>query len=134
MIAGGIARRDFMNLKLIVATFVITALPLCVQAQPSTATVTKAEVQKVVTMISGDTTKIEIYCDIAKLGAQIDEAEEKKDTKKTDELSQKMDELAKQLGPEYIALMEGLQGIDPESQDGREIGSTFAGLNELCAK
>ena len=42
-----------------------------------------------------------------------------------------MDELGKKLGPEYVALMVGLEEIDPESQDGQEIGST---LDKLCAK
>lgn len=45
-----------------------------------------------------------------------------------------MDGLAKKLGPEYGALMDGLQDIDPESQDGQEMSAMFVGLNKLCAK
>jgi hypothetical protein len=124
-----------MNLKLIVAILVIAAVPMSAQAQkPSAANVTKADAQKVVKMISGDKAKTQTYCDMAKLGEEIEQANEKKDTKKADELSQKMDELGTKLGPEYVALMDGLQEIDPESQDGQEIGSTLEALDKLCAK
>ena len=108
-----------MNLKLIVAILVIAAVPVCAQAQaPSAAKVTKADAQKVLNIISGDKAKTQTYCDIIKLG---DEAE-KADEKNADELFQKMDELAKKLGPEYVALMDGLQDINPNSQVGQEIG------------
>ena len=90
-----------MNLKLIVAILVIAAVPMFAQAQkPSAANVTKADAQKVVKMISGDKAKTQTYCDMAKLGDQIEQANEKKETKKADELSQKMDELGTKLGPE----------------------------------
>jgi len=123
-----------MNLKLIVAILAIAAVPVCAQAQkPSAAKVTKADAQKVVKMISGDKAKTQTYCDMAKLGEQIEQANEKKDTKKADELSQKMDELGTKLGPEYVALMDRLKEIDAESQDGQEIGSTLEALDKLCA-
>ena len=123
-----------MNLKLIVAILVIAAVPMFAQAQkPSAANVTKADAQKVVKMISGDKAKTQTYCDMAKLGDQIEQANEKKETKKADELSQKMDELGKKLGPEYVALMVGLEEIDAESKDGQEIGSTLVALDKLCA-
>jgi predicted transcriptional regulator len=120
-----------MNLKLISAILVITAVPVCAQAQPpSAAKVTKADAQKVLKIISDDKAKTQTYCDIIKLG---DEAE-KADEKKADELFQKMDELAKKLGPEYVALMDGLQDINPNSQVGQEIGSVLGALDKLCAK
>jgi mevalonate kinase len=124
-----------MNPKLIVAVFVIAAVPVYAQAQkPSTAKVTAADVQKVVTLISGDKAKTQTYCDIGKLNEQIEEANEKKDIKKTEELSQQIDALGKKLGPEYAALMDGLQEVDPESEDGKKIGLMFEPLDKLCAK
>jgi hypothetical protein len=36
-------------------------------------------------------------------------------------------------GPEYAALMDGIQDIDPESEDGQEIASTIQRLDKLCA-
>jgi hypothetical protein len=123
-----------VNLKLIVTILVIAAVPVCAQAQPpSAAKVTKADAQKVLNIISGDKVKTQTYCDIAKLGEQAEEADPK-DTKRADELYQKMDELAKKLGPEYVALMDGLQDINPNSQVGQEIGSTLSALDKLCAK
>jgi hypothetical protein len=125
-----------MNPKLlIVAVFVTAAVPVYAQAQkPSTAKVTTADVQKVVTLISGDKAKTQTYCDIGKLNEQIEEADEKKDVKKTEELSQQIDALGKKLGPEYAALMDGLQQLDPESEDGKKIGLMFEPLDKLCAK
>ena len=125
-----------MNPKLlIVAGFVTAAVPVYAQAQkPSTAKVTTADVQKVVTLISGDKAKTQTYCDIGKLNEQIEEADEKKDVKKTEELSQQIDALGKKLGPEYAALMDGLQEVDPESEDGKKIGLMFEPLDRLCAK
>jgi len=84
-------------------------------------------------MIIDDKAKSQIYCDIVKLGEQIEETDPT-DTKKTDELYQRADELATKLGPEYIALMNGLQDMDPDSEEGKDIGSTLDVLNKLCAK
>ena len=124
-----------MKLKLIVAILVIAAVPVCAQAQtPSAAKVTKADAQKVLKIISDDKAKTQTYCDILTLGVEIEEADQNKDAKKTDELNQKMDELTKKLGPEYVALMDGLQDINPNSQVGQEIGSTLSALDKLCTK
>jgi 5'-3' exonuclease len=71
------------------------------------------DAQKVVKIISGDKARTQTYCDIGKLGDQIEEAEQKKDMNKIDELNKKMDELATKMGPEYAALMSRLQDIDP---------------------
>jgi hypothetical protein len=124
-----------MNLKLIVAILVFAAVPVCAQVQPlSAAKATRADVQKVVKIISGDKSKTQTYCQIGKLGEQIEAANDKKDSKMADELSQKMKELETNLGPEYVALMDGLQDVDPESEDGQEIGSVLRALDRLCPK
>lgn len=124
-----------MNLKLIVAILVIVAVPMCVQAQkPSAPKVTKADAQKVVKIIRDDKAKMQTYCDIAKLGDQADDAAQKKDEKKVDELNQKMEELAKKLGPEYNAMLAALQDTDMASEDGQEIGRNFETLDSLCPK
>ena len=99
-----------MNLRLIVTILVIAAVPVCAQAQkPSAAKVTKADAQKVVKIIRGDKAKTRIYCDMAKIGAQILQANEQ-DPKQSDELSQKLLELGKKLGPEYAALISRTTG------------------------
>jgi hypothetical protein len=123
-----------MKLKFIVAMLVIAAMPVCALAQGTPPKATKADAQKVVKMISGDKAKIQTYCDIAKLGDQIGEADAKKDTKKVDELSKQMDDMSTKLGPDYLALMDGLQDVDPNSKDGKDIGAVLDGLDKLCAK
>ena len=122
-----------MNPKLIVAISVIAAVPVCAHAQPpNAAKVSKADAQKVLKIISGDKVKSQTYCDIAELDDQIDKADEKKDTERADELFRKRAELATTLGPEYAALMDGVQDVDPKSQIGKEIGSVLSALDKLC--
>ena len=124
-----------MNLKLIVAILAIAAVPVGAQAQkPGAAKVTIADAQEVVKIISGDKAKTHAFCELSKLDEQIDQAEQKNDSKTADALSQKADALAEKLGPEYAALMDGLQTLDENSKDGDAIGKTLEDLDKLCAK
>ena len=124
-----------MYLKSILAVLAIIALPLCAQAQQKgTPKVTKADAQKVIKIITADKAKTKLYCDISALGEQIDAAAQKKDEKKIDELSQKADDLGTKIGPEYVALMDGLQELDPNSKEGTEIGTMLEALDKLCTK
>jgi hypothetical protein len=125
-----------MNLKVIVAVLLIAAVPVHTQAQsPSAPKVSKGDAQKVVTIINGDKAKTQTYCDIRKLGEQIGQAYQKRDFKLVDELSDKIETLEQTLGPEYAALVEGLEQLDPENDKlGAEIMSEFAILNRLCTR
>lgn len=134
-----------MNFKMIVVLLGIAAVPVCVQAQaPNPPKASKAAkpakpapattVAATVKTISGDKAKIQTYCDIGKLGSQIEDAEQKKDMNKIDELNKRMDEMATKLGPEYAALLTRLEEIDPDSQEALEIGSALETLDKLCAK
>jgi len=58
------------------------------------------------------------YCQILNLGDELDDVDEQKDRKKAEDLSQKIDELEKTLGPEYLALAKGLEHMDPASREG----------------
>ncbi len=118
----------------IVAVLMMTAVPVFAQAETPNAAKLKANAQKVVDIISSDKSKTQIYCDIGKLSVEIDEADQKEDVKKLNELSQRADEMSKQLGPEYAALTDALQDIDPESEEGQEIGSMLQALDKLCEK
>ena len=60
------AARRFMNMKLIVAILVTTAMPVYAQAQDRNPVVTAA--QKVVEIISSDPAKVETYCAIGNAG------------------------------------------------------------------
>jgi len=122
-----------VNLRLIITILVIAAAPECAQAQkPTPAKVTKADAQKVLKIISSDKAKTRIYCEMTKLGNQMEQANETGDSKEFDALFQKMYQLGKKLGPEYTALIDGLQDIDPQSEVGQEISSTLDALDNLC--
>ena len=62
----------------------------------------------------------------------MEHANETGDAKKFDALFQIIYELGKKLGPEYTALIDGLQDIDPQSEVGQEISSTLDALDNLC--
>ena len=105
-----------MNLKLNVAILLIAAVPAYAQAQNRTIPkVTKSDAHKVATIIRSDKAKTQTYCEINKVSDQMNQAYGKNDKKTVDELSQKIERLEKILGPEYIALMDGLQGLGPEN-------------------
>jgi hypothetical protein len=98
---------------LIVGFLIISTAPLSAQgAQPNLAKL-KADAQKVISIISGDKTKIQTYCQINYLGEQIGEPNEEQDNRKAEALSQKVSELEKKLGPEYVAHANGLKDVDP---------------------
>jgi hypothetical protein len=69
------------------------------------------------------------YCQILDLIAQLNS---EKDSKKTKALSQKIDQLQKQLGPEFRALVNGLNRVDLNSPDGWEILSIIKTLDQSC--
>ena len=120
-------------MKLIIAILAIAVVPLCAQAQqPSGATV-KTDTQNVIKIISGDKAKVQTYCQIDELSDQVTQAAQKKDKKKVEELSRKIDELEGTLGPEYVALTQELEELDPSSLDGQEISSAIDALDRLCA-
>jgi hypothetical protein len=140
-----------MTLRLIVTVLAILAMPVYGQAQspnppkpskaakpakaaPAPPTTPAAAAQKVVKTISSDKAKTQSYCEIGKLGSQIEDAEQKKDLGRIDELNKKMDETATKLGPDYVALMATLEGIDPTSKEALEIGSALEALDKLCPK
>jgi hypothetical protein len=88
-----------------------------------------------VTIISGDKAKTQTYCDIQKLGGEMEQAYEKRNLKLADELLQKIDTMEKNLGPEYAALVDGLEIFDPEKDKlGAEIMFELAALNMLCTR
>jgi hypothetical protein len=124
-------RMSHLNGLLIVAILAISTSPLYAQAQPDVAKL-KADAQKAVSIISGDKAKTQTFCQMEILGNQIDEAILKQDTKKAAELAQKLSELEKNLGPEYLALVESLRSMDLTSKDGQEIMLTFDKLDESC--
>ena len=119
-----------MNRLLIVAaTLVISTAPLYAQRQQQDIAKLKADARNVVGIIGGDKAKTQAYCQILDVTAQLNR---EKDSKKTKALSQKIDQLQKQLGPEFRALLNGIIRVDLNSPDGREVLSIINTLNQSC--
>jgi hypothetical protein len=106
-----------MNLKVVVAILLVAAVPMYAHAQ--NPRVSEGDAEKVATIISGDKIKTRAYCDIHKLAKQVTEANEKKDGEKVNELLEEIETLEKTLGPEYVALIEGIQDIGKTSSSVR---------------
>jgi len=121
-----------MNKTLIVAILLIADAPVYAQDQQSNAIKLKADAQKVVSIIKGDKAKTQVYCEINDLGEQIGEADQKKDDKNAEALSHQVTELEKKLGPEYLALVNNLNNVGPNSPEGREIDLILAPLDDFC--
>jgi Rad3-related DNA helicase len=128
-----------MNLKVFLTIAALAAMPTLAHAQqgrpaPSAAKPTKAEVQRVVQIISADKTKTQTYCELGKLNEQIAQAEEKKDNKRLEALAKRADDLAQKIGPEYVKLMDALENIDENSKEGQEFGAMLQSLERLCSQ
>ena len=123
-------------MKIFVAILLIAAVPAYAQAKDrGTAKLSKRDAQKVATIIRSDKTKTQTYCEINKVSDQMNQAYGKNDRKMLDDLSQKIERLEKVLGPEYIALMDGLQKLGPENKERVvEIMLQFAALDRLCTR
>ena len=121
-----------MNRLLVVGILAISTKPLYAQGQQPDTAKLKADAQKVVSIIKGDKAKTQAYCQINDLGDQIGEADQQKDRKKAEALVERMNELEKQLGPEYLALVEATQDVDPNSKEAQEVESIFGKLDESC--
>jgi hypothetical protein len=121
-----------LNALLIVAILAISTSPLYAQGQQSDTAKLKADARNVVGIIGADKDKTQTYCQIVDLGEQIEQAVQGKDYKKFDELAQKLPELEKKLGPEYLGLLESLRSVNLTSRDGQEIVSMFDTLGDSC--
>jgi len=127
-----------MKLRLVAVITAVIALPLLVHAQqggPSSNAPkpTKADAQKVVQIISKDKAKTQAYCDMSKLYEQMQTADQK-NGQTVETLGKQADVLAGKLGPEYNTLMERLEGVDPNSNEGKELDSILSKLDDLCPK
>ncbi len=128
-----------MTHKVVMAIVLFAAFPIVAQAEqkpPAPAAnmpkPSAADIQKLVQTIGADKAKLKTYCDIGALQDQMDQAEKKKDTKTLQSLGEKVDGLAKQLGPDYERVMGGLDQVDPNSAEGKKFTALFEPLFKQC--
>jgi hypothetical protein len=125
-----------MNLKLIMAATLLAAAPLGAFAQTDEPNQppkpTLAEVQKLVQAIGSDKKKLQAYCELGRLQEQMEQAQEKNDTKTLDDLFAKADSLEQQVGPDYAKIVDGLGEVDPSSEEGKKFNALFDPLHRQC--
>jgi hypothetical protein len=127
-----------MKLRLVAVITALVALPVLAHAQqggppPSNAPKpTKADVQKVVQIITNDKAKTQAYCDLNKLYDQMQNVDQ--NSKAAETLGKQADALAGKLGPEYNDMVDGLNQVDPKSNEGKEFDSMLSKLDDLCPK
>src|SRR5215831_9442936 len=118
-----------MNRPLIVAILMLSTAPLYAQDQQQNVAKLKEDARNAVGIIGANRGKTQSYCQIVDL---LGRADEEKDKKKTKARSQRIDQLQKKLGPEYVVLENILRDIDLKSPDGREIALIIQSLNQSC--
>jgi mevalonate kinase len=128
-----------MKLKLVAAISVLAAIPALAHAQqggpqPKVPKPTKAEVQNVVQIVTTDKAKTQAYCDLTKLYDQVEAAQQKNDTKTVETLGKQADALIDKLGPEYSKLIDGLEQVDPKSNEAKEFMSILSALDKKCTE
>src|SRR5215469_1528935 len=129
-----------MNWLLIVGILIISTAPLHAQRQQQNVAKLKEDARNAVGIIGADKHKTRTFCQILELERQQadEENNENKKTKKrkgknkTEALSQKIDQLQKQLGPESVRLDNILKDLDLSSPDGREIALIIQSLVQSC--
>ena len=121
-----------MNRLLIVAILLASTVSLYAQRQQQNVAKLKADAQNVVSIISGDEAMTQTYCEARDIADQIVQAGQQKDNEKVEELADKLIEQQKDLGSEYLALMESLRNANLTSKDAQEIESMFDTLNQSC--
>ena len=94
-----------MNRLLIVAILMLSTAPLYAQGQRENIAKLKEDALNAVGIIGADRRKTQSYCEIVDfLGRQLGRADEEKNKKKTKALAQRIDQLQKKLGPEFVVL------------------------------
>jgi hypothetical protein len=121
-----------MNWLLIVGTLIFSTMPLYAQRQQQNVAKLKEDARNVVGIIGADKDKSQAYCQTLDLARQLERADQEKDRKKITVLSQKINQLQKLVGPEFLMLVNILKHLDLNSPDGREIALIIQSLNQSC--
>jgi hypothetical protein len=121
-----------MTRKIAGVLVILGPLTASVQAQESVPRPTKADAAKVVKIISTDKSKTGTYCKLADLGDEIKKAFIAGHNSEVEQLTKQAEDLGKTLGPEFILLNAGLEDMDFQSKDGKEVSAELDKLDKLC--
>ncbi len=129
-------RTRHLNRLMIVAILVISTAPLNAQDQQQNASKLEVEARHAIDVVGADKHKTQIYCRILELERQKNHQEtnktKKRNKNKAEALSQKINQLERQLGPEFVALDDILKDLDLSSIEGREIALMIQSLVQAC--
>ena len=125
-----------MKPKLVVAISALAAIQALAHAQqsgpPNVPKPTKADAQNVVQIITSDKAKTQAYCDLTKFEEVSSKQFGKRRT--VEMLTKQAEALVDKLGPEYFKLMDGLEQVDPNSNEAKEFMSILSELDKNCNK
>jgi hypothetical protein len=88
----------------------------------------QADLAKLKARVVGSLATTKAHCQNIQLSEQLDRADQKKNSKKTMDLSR----LQNKLGPKHVALIHALKDVDPESPHGRELAAIIESLDGSC--
>jgi hypothetical protein len=117
---------------LIVGILILSPAPLSAQGQQPDPAKLKSDAQKVVSIIRSDKAKTQVHCQISSLAGEMSLAAQARDEQKVDVLAKRIGDLEKQIGPEYLALLNALSNADENSKDVQDILSMFDTLDQSC--
>src|SRR5215467_5865728 len=125
-------RLRHLNGLLIFAILLISTAPLYAQREQQNIAKLKADARNVVGTIANDKGKTQAYWQVVDLGRQLEQADNEKDRKRARTLAEKIGQLQKQIGPEFVTLANIVRHVDLNSSDGREIALIIESLNQTC--
>ena len=131
-----------MNRLLIVGILMLSTAPLYAQDQQQNVDKLKVDTRNAVGVIGADKRKTRTYCQIIDLRErqQADQENNKnknnkkkdKNNKRAEALSQNINQLQKQLEPEFSRIDNVLNHLDLQSPNGREIALIIQRIYESC--
>jgi hypothetical protein len=114
--------RKFVAMVAVFAALTATSAWAQDKAPPKAS---KADVQKLVDSIKADKAKMAEFCVYVKLQNQAEEAQEKKDTKKLEDIDKQLADAVKKLGPDFDRIV-GNSELDEET------GALLENLSKTC--
>jgi len=123
-----------MKLKLVAVISALVAIPAFAHAQQGgpQPKPTTTDAKNVVRIITSDKVKTQAYCDFYKLQGDVKAAAQRNDTETLEALGKQAEVLLDKLGPEYFKLIDGLERVDPKSNEAKEFMSILSELDERC--
>ena len=101
-------------------------------APPEQPKLTVTDVQRLAEEIAGDKSKLEAYCTLGKVHDEMQQAIENNDLGAVEAATAKTNALEQTLGPEYDAVIDGLDQIDLNTAEGQQLADVFKTLQDKC--